>query len=136
MPLKAFALVELRVGIVALAGVCAGCGNANEVQRVPMRGKVSLNGVPLNGGSVSLLPDAGNDAPAANVTIERGEYRFDRASGPAAGAYRVLVMHSAGDAAKGKMESFNAGPPPRKREWQSKVQVPAASSFEHDIELK
>jgi hypothetical protein len=39
---------RIGIGILALVAVCAGCGKADEVQRVPMQGKVSLNGDPLN----------------------------------------------------------------------------------------
>jgi hypothetical protein len=112
-----------------------GCAEADAVRRVGMYGKVTLNGVPLNDGSISLLPAADN-APSANAMIKQGVYRFDRAHGPVAGTYRVLVMQTTGDATVDKVAGFRSGPPPPKREWESKVEVRAGSEFEHNIELE
>jgi hypothetical protein len=113
-----------------------GCAEADAMRRVGMYGQVTLNGAPLNDGSISLLPAADNKAPTANAMIKQGVYLFDRANGPVAGAYRVLVMQTTGDATVDKMAGFRSGPPPPKREWESKVEVPVGSEFEHNIELK
>jgi hypothetical protein len=100
----------------------------------------------VQSGSISLLPEAGNEAPSANAMIQQGDYSFNKENGPLAGAYRVLIMSAAGgnsapveatDAkAVGKIPGpKSAPPPPTKREWNLKVEVPEASDFEHNIEL-
>jgi hypothetical protein len=69
--------------------LCIGCeGQSN---RLPLGGTVTdRDGEPLEG-SISFLPDAGTEGPAANASVLNGEYRFDRANGPVAGKYRVIV---------------------------------------------
>jgi hypothetical protein len=136
MHLDALLGVPSRFGcaIAVWAVVCAGCGRSDDVQRVAMHGNVLLDGSPLEAGSISLLPAAGHDGPTANARIEKGGYRFDRATGPTAGTYRVLVMHSASNVPSGKVQSF--GSPSSRREWELKAVVPDAREFEHNIELK
>jgi len=84
----------------------AGCQGGDTAPRVPMSGKVTLKGVPLSAGSVSLLPEKGTDAPTANTMINRGEYRFNKANGPLAGRYRLLVMYSEETGKGGKAGLF------------------------------
>jgi hypothetical protein len=134
-----FPITELRemftiILCLTLAG-SAGCNNQAGPQRVALHGKVTLNGTPVNSGSISLLPEAGNDAPTANTNIQQGAYRFDNSNGPMPGPYQVLVLPAQNDAGTSKAANFKSAPPPR-REWKSKVEVPAASGFEHNIDLK
>lgn len=120
--------------LVAVVSVCAGCGESAGPRRVALFGKVTLDGAPMGSGSISLLPRPNNDAPAAHATIQRGEYRFDRVNGPAAGEYEILIMHGASGGASSKAESFQSRGPQR-QEWELAVNIPAAGEFEHDISL-
>jgi hypothetical protein len=99
-----------------------------------MYGKVTLDGAPVTSGSISLLPARNTEGPAANGSINQGEYRFDLSNCPVAGDYQVLVMQAEQESPRGKAESINK-PGPRRREWQLKMQIPSAKAFEHDIVL-
>ena len=101
-----------------------------------MYGKVSLDGNFVDEGSITLLPQSDNDGPAANTTIRKGEYRFDKREGPAVGAYRVLVMRPAWGPTKGEAFKANMSASPPKTEWEHQVDVPAVEVFEHNINLK
>src|SRR5687768_6062486 len=125
----------LAMFVFGLLAVCAGCGESTGPTRVPMSGKVTLNGIPIASGSVSLLPEEGNEAPTANATIQQGEYRFDSANGPTAGAYRVLVSYSTAAPVNSKTAAF-ASKPAKNGEFNSQVDVPSAREFQHDIEIK
>ena len=59
-----------------LAALVAGCSDA----RVVVRGKVTLDGKPVDGGSISFQPQDGA-GPGTGGNIEDGEYRLE---GPAA----------------------------------------------------
>ena len=81
-----------RCGLAALSFslvVVCGCGSSTD--RRPLQGRVEIDGVAIERGSISLLPAAGNSGPAANAVIVDGEYRFTSESGPYGGPHRVLI---------------------------------------------
>jgi len=81
-----------RYGWVALSlslVVLWGCGPSGD--RRPLRGRVEIDGVAVEQGSISLLPAEGNPGPAANGVIVDGAYRFTTETGPRAGPHRVLI---------------------------------------------
>ncbi len=62
-------------------------------ERVPVRGRVSLDGKPLSYGTIAFIPEKGA-GPARSTVVARvrnGEFQFDSTSGPEAGKHRVLV---------------------------------------------
>jgi hypothetical protein len=67
-----------------------GCGKEDDgFRRVPVSGKVTLDGKPLESGTISLVPlQAG---PAAHGKVAGGTYSIARSDGRAAGSYRVEV---------------------------------------------
>ncbi|WP_165227889.1 hypothetical protein [Aquisphaera insulae] len=68
---------------------CVGCGQDDGYRRVAVSGKITVDGNPLETGTISLVPiQAG---PAVQAKIAAGEYAIARSEGPAAGAYRVEV---------------------------------------------
>ena len=86
----------------SLVVVC-GCGSSTD--RRPLQGRVEIDGVAVERGSISLLPAAGNPGPAANAAIVDGEYRFTTESGPYGGPHRVLIdvdSEPGGDGATGQ----------------------------------
>jgi hypothetical protein len=75
----------------------AGCQRADEVARIAVFGTVtSESGEPISG-TISFLPEAGTDGPAATTSLIDGAFAFDTRNGPVAGKYRVLVVEQATD---------------------------------------
>jgi hypothetical protein len=70
--------------------VC-GCGGREYTgpQRFPLGGKVTYDGEPIDFGSISFLPVAG-DRPSGGL-IENGTYSVPEPKGPHAGKHRVEI---------------------------------------------
>jgi hypothetical protein len=68
----------------------AGCGSSDNLPREPVSGTVTLDGKPLERGTISFQPESGLPTAAA-VTISAGQYSMTRAQGLVPGAYRVLI---------------------------------------------
>lgn len=67
-----------------------GCGSSDPA-RQPLHGSVTVDGVKLESGAISLRPAEGNSGPAAVTTVENGSYRFTRENGPMPGPYAVKI---------------------------------------------
>jgi hypothetical protein len=78
--------------VSAAAGAGAGCGRTDEFKHVGVAGKVTLDGKPLPGGTITFVPLV--SGPAAHATITDGAYTVARAEGPAPGSYRVEISRS------------------------------------------
>lgn len=77
--------------LVALAGVCgSGCGEAGP-ERLAASGEVTLDGKPLETGSIAFLPAAGTEAPSVGGTIENGRYELPAEKGALVGKYNVRI---------------------------------------------
>src|SRR5579884_2284863 len=80
----------------ALLGVAllllAGCGLGNG-GRVPVRGKVTLYGEPVDGGVIVFLPATGAKVGGSPTggPIENGSYSLAGRQGPLPGHYRVEI---------------------------------------------
>ncbi len=68
----------------------SGCGSSGPA-RQPLRGSVTIDGVKLESGAISLRPTEGNSGPAAVTSVENGYYRFTRENGPLPGPYAVKI---------------------------------------------
>lgn len=76
-------------GVGALAGllaVAAGCGGSSGLA---VKGRVTLDGAPVENGSISFF--APGNGPRAAAAVEGGEYVIPAAKGLTPGAYRVEV---------------------------------------------
>ena len=82
-PLRTAAVV-LAVG---LAAVTAGCGGGSST----VRGKVTLDGKPIEAGLISFVPTEGTTGPSAGASINQGEYDIRNDPLPVAGKYRVEI---------------------------------------------
>ena len=80
----------VRLLTVALAiTVCLGCGKGDGLNRSSVEGKVTLDGAPVEKGSIAFSPTGGTKGPSVGGSIENGRYSFPAAKGPVAGKYRV-----------------------------------------------
>jgi hypothetical protein len=77
----------------------AGCNTGDELDRQPVAGAVTLDGTPLDVGTIRFLPDSAEATTETSTTVEGGKYAFSRASGPVPGTYKVLISSA-------KSESF------------------------------
>ena len=74
--------------IVALS--LFGC-DGDGLQRATVRGTVTVDGQPLQSGSIALLPQPGTKGPSVGGAIESGSYVLAGDSGPVRGSYRVEI---------------------------------------------
>jgi hypothetical protein len=89
--MRASAVAQARTTVWLASLVLAGCGSAGDnLPRQPVSGKVTLDGKPLERGTISFQPDSGLPTAAA-VAITAGQYSMARAQGLVPGAYRVLI---------------------------------------------
>lgn len=123
-----------------------GC-NGNGPNRSEIRGNVSLDGVPLENGSILFTPIDGTDGLAAGGRIEQGNYQLTAANGPTVGWNRVEIrgMRKTGKklpkpfAPPGEMidEMVEAVPPKYNSLSTMKVEVkPTENIADFDLESK
>jgi hypothetical protein len=74
----------------ALVVMLAGCAEESGPPRLPVSGKVTLDGKPLPSGTITFLP-AGKGA-AASVPITDGSFIVGRSEGPGPGTHKVEIV--------------------------------------------
>jgi hypothetical protein len=80
--------VIARLTIVALTALFLGCSATGQAE---VRGKVSLDGQPVEDGTISFIPKTGSQNQAAWAPIKAGEFVVDGSQGLAIGASRVEI---------------------------------------------
>lgn len=79
-------------GAVLLGGCLSGCRLGGK-DGLPVSGQVLQAGQPVpSDGTLTLLPDPNNPAPAVTTTIEEGRFEFTTATGPRPGKYEALIQ--------------------------------------------
>jgi len=73
-----------------LGAVLAGCGGSTGPQRASVHGKVTFDGMPVESGTIVLLP-ANSKGPSSGGSIQKGEFTLPKESGPLPGEYRVEI---------------------------------------------
>jgi hypothetical protein len=116
-----------------LAAVCS-CQRDDGLARLAVFGKVSSDsGDPVNG-TISFLPDAGTEGPAAIASLVDGIFAFDSTNGPVAGRYRVVIVRQLADegykGASALQHDGSAAP----EEWSYPAEVsPAEIEFDFRV---
>ena len=83
----------LVVSLFSLAGL-VGCGSGPEVDTVPVTGKVTLDGEPVEGATVDFVPDIPKGRSAVGRTDRHGAYTLmtvEPGDGALPGSYRIRV---------------------------------------------
>lgn len=111
----------------------SGCGSPDGPKRIPFSGTATLNGESLDAGSISVIPAEGHDGPAANGSIEDGEFSFDRETGPTAGSHTVKIQFIPEKDEWMRMQ--DAGETPQ-TVWEFAVDIPDEDSFSRDFKLE
>jgi hypothetical protein len=68
-----------------------GIPGCDHVQRGAISGRVTLDGQPIEEGSISFVPTAAGQDQAASSRIRQGEYSIAQANGPGLGNMRVEI---------------------------------------------
>jgi hypothetical protein len=122
----------VAISIAALALTLApGC--SPDGGRVGVSGNITLDGQPLESGSILLVPIEGTMSPSAGSDIADGEYEVPRAKGPKPGTFRVEIRSQRKSGRK-----VQAPPPAAKgvlaEEWIEVV--PAAYNRESKLRIE
>ncbi len=117
--------------LTALATV--GCGGAlDEPVIVPVEGIITLHGKPLEGATLSFVPDGTNSAstPGADLSGPDGSFRarYRNRPGLAPGKYKVLVAKDVTDAKKAIPEALQNDPHMAKMAGLLKSEAPSRYS--------
>jgi len=133
----------LCVAAAVAIGV-AGCGRANPRDRLPISGKVTLDGAPLDQGAIQFTPLAGKDTVGSGAVIKDGKYETPALRGLPVGKYRVRINSAQADpsAPAPKPDAFMSGGPTveripakynRKSEEVVEVTAGGPNVFDYDI---
>ena len=76
--------------LLLIGGLLPGCGGSDGPERYAVSGSVTLDGEPLDTGSILFGPE-GDGGNGGGATIENGEYVIPAGSGLLAGKYRVRI---------------------------------------------
>ncbi|HEY4262548.1 MAG TPA: hypothetical protein VGM98_20465 [Schlesneria sp.] len=120
--------VCLTISIIVLSG-CGGTPK-DPLGRQSVSGKVTLDGKPIDQGSISFQPvvDTG-PATASGATITNGQYKIPAESGLAPGDYRVVILSPEPEPKRSADEMMNnpSATPSKER---------VAAKFNKETELK
>jgi hypothetical protein len=88
-------LAMIHFRLIVFSAVClltiVGCGGQSGPTRIALSGSITVNGIKLERGAISLRPVGGHSAPAAVTTVESGSYQFTSENGPLPGPYAVKI---------------------------------------------
>ena len=76
------------IASLVMFALLLGCGGADKTE---VRGKVSLDGSPVEDGTISFIPSKGSQSQAAWAPIKAGEFAIDASQGLATGDTRIEI---------------------------------------------
>src|SRR5262245_6811494 len=80
----------LAAPLLVLGGV-VGCSGGDNLNRQPVTGSVTLDGAPLEKGTIRFMPTTTEATTETSTTISGGTYTFPKDSGPVPGEYKVSI---------------------------------------------
>jgi len=110
-------------GVLVVAIFLAGCSPGSGIHTVPVSGKVTYKGQPVEGATISFMPE-GDTRPATAISGPGGAYRLMTLDAPGAmpGQYTVVVRKTDIPTESTKAVSMedalklNSRPPPQPKE--------------------
>ncbi|MFM8283308.1 MAG: hypothetical protein ACKOCW_07085 [Planctomycetaceae bacterium] len=100
------------IACIAIVAAAAGCsGGPKRPPTVKVTGKVTMNGTPVPGATVSFQPSATGGRAAVGITDGAGQYvltTFEAGDGAIAGDYGVAIVKSETGAAAGLSSNANS----------------------------
>lgn len=97
--------------------------------RVAVSGNISLNGAPIQSGSIRFEPIAGQTASGSTIT--EGKYEIPAEKGLKPGEYRVFINATQPDAEQRSAEDLMNNPGPPKKEL-----IPAKYNTKSDVKVE
>jgi hypothetical protein len=129
MPKQAFASKHRPMRLIACAAVVllvvSGCGTKDELNRQAFSGTVTIDGKPLQEGTIRYTPDGSGAGTDVSTEISSGKYSFSKYDGPVPGAYKVAINsieNTAFEAPQGKTPGEFVIPP-RKQQVPGKYNL-------------
>lgn len=92
--------------------VCTGCGEGNPLGRHEISGSVTLNGQPLDHGTIEFNPAAMGDGVQTGGVIADGRYEIAEAQGLPPGKYKVVISSAGPGKAPVPIDFPGDAPPP------------------------
>jgi hypothetical protein len=122
---------SLAAAVAVACLLClTGCSGGDVSDRQAVSGTVSLNGSPLEKGTVSFQPM--EKGVGGGGTITGGKYAIARNDGPTTGKHRVVISSAGGSSAESANAAPGEPPPPPKElvpeDWNVKS--------DHTVEIK
>jgi len=117
--------VFLTAGVLVLVAGCGGSG----IERVEVSGTITLDGKPVESGSVLLIPLKGG--PTAGRAFTGGEFHIGQSDGPSPGPYRVEIT-----AFRGTGEMIPDGDFPDKLEERQEQYIPPRYNDQSELEVQ
>jgi hypothetical protein len=127
--------------VVLLQTTISGCGPGNKLGTAPVTGTVTYKGQPVDGATVSFIPD-GDGRPATAITKAGGAYQLTTldSEGAMPGPYSVLVRKTEMPIASQESVSMeealklnNRPPPPPKELLPAKYGDAAKSPLKFEV---
>ena len=88
----AFQVANFLLLVVLACPGMLGCGALEGgPQRAAVSGRITVDGRPLENGSVQFIPTQGTSGPVAGAGVTDGEYSLSKAQGPVVGTNRVQI---------------------------------------------
>ena len=124
--------VLIFLGLLSLHG---GCGSGNRVDRLPVRGTVTMASGERLSGSITFVPAEGKSGPPATTKLNEGKYEFDRTNGPTAGPHTVIMRRVV--SREDSLETIAAKQPARENgaEWTLSADVADDGKYLRDFTL-
>ncbi len=87
-------MTKCKLVCLLMISTLVGCTRHSDPLRAEVHGNVSLNGQPIQDGSITFMPVEGNKGPTAGGAVKEGRYSISKAQGPIVGKNRI-ELHSA-----------------------------------------
>ncbi|MEX0820469.1 MAG: hypothetical protein WD070_12785 [Pirellulaceae bacterium] len=89
---------HLTLPTMGLILVLAGCGGGDDpFERVAVEGTVTVDGQPLDRGTIRFIPTATTPGPKTTLNIRDGQFEGDSANGPVPGTHRIEIEPDVSD---------------------------------------
>ncbi|QDS87063.1 hypothetical protein EC9_12390 [Rosistilla ulvae] len=84
-------LIVCSLLVSATVTILPGCGSQGGIQRASVEGNVTVDGEPVDVGSITFVPTGETKGPATGGKIVDGEYAIESSGGPVPGEYLVQI---------------------------------------------
>jgi len=129
-------------GLMLVALVGCGGGTSDPLNRQDISGQVTLQGQPLDTGTISFEPQAGTGGTSGGATIENGKFALPKGRGLAPGTYTVRLSSPEGGPVVTDEAPGETPPPAKERipaSWNSQseqtisVEAGKQNTFEFEV---